>query len=50
MCLKYWLHRCVRILMRPSSSLAGITYARTLEKSGVGDMTKLSSLFDQDMR
>ena len=50
MCLKYWLHRCMRILIPPALSRTRFTYARTLEKSGVGDMTKLSSLGDQDMR
>lgn len=45
-CLKYWLQKSVY----ESFATVVETYERTLEKSLDGDMTKLSSELDHDMR
>lgn len=49
-CLKYWLGQVSQVLMQRSHSIALGSYERTLEKSAVGDMTKLSAVADQEMR
>ena len=40
----------VHVRMVPSNMFKGQTYDRTLEKSAVGDMTKLSPFDDHDIR
>ena len=49
-CLKYCLGNPQPNAFTSPASRSSMTYARTLEKSVDGDMTKLSLLFDHEIR
>lgn len=50
-CLKYWLDTAlVMFSMVDGLGAGGPSYARTLENSEVGDMTKLSFVLDHEIK